>query len=85
MQKEEILELLKQLILDLKNKPNDFKDARKKLDWGAKAKHVIESVKSLNEQDTKWLEQNYNTWFKINVNPHIDPKLFNTLSGVVKP
>lgn len=83
MNKEESLELLKHLILQLRDHSKEIQsDTRMMLDWSAKAKAVEASLKSLNSCDANWVNDNYSVFFKKEIQPlvsKIDPALLKKI------
>ena len=65
MTKEQCLEFMKWLILQLKDNGHKLKDDPMLMaDWVAKQKHLETSVKTLNSCDALWLEDNYGAFYK---------------------
>lgn len=72
MTKEEALELLKHLVLQLRDHSKELQanpDLMK--DWVAKSNHCQNSIKSLNSLDTVWVDREYKEWFKKEIQPKI--------------
>jgi len=84
MDKQEILDLLKHLILQLRDHSKDIqKDPRLMQDFIAKAKHLENILQSLNSCDALYIEDEYGKFFKKEVQPYvskIDPKLLKKLN-----
>lgn len=83
MTKEESLELLKHLVLQLRDHSKKIQaDPRMMLDWSAKAKFLKASLKSLNSCDANWVNDNYLVFFKKEIQPFvskIDPALLKNI------
>lgn len=72
MTKEESLELMKWLILQLRDNGQKLKDDPMLMaDWVAKQKHLETSVKALNSCDALWINDNYGVWYKKEIEPII--------------
>lgn len=71
MSKEEIIDLIKHLILQLRDNEKALKEnPRLMQDWIAKQKHLDESIKQLNSCDASWVNDNYIVWFNKEIAPH---------------
>ena len=75
MTKEEILELLKYQVLQVKDNsnaigsnPNIFQD------WTTKQKILNDAINTMNSCDANWLNDEYSKWFRKEIQPHI-PKI----------
>jgi hypothetical protein len=70
MNKEQALELLKHLILQLRDNSKTIQaDPKLMHDWIAKFKHVEISIKELGPEDNRWLESEYSKFFQKEVRP----------------
>ena len=70
MNKEQALELLKHLILRLRDNSKTIQaDPKLMQDWVAKFKHVEVSIKELGPEDNRWLESEYSKFFQKEVRP----------------
>lgn len=71
MNKEEALELMKHLILQLRDDAKALKeDARLMQDWVAKQKHLNSEISKMNSCDASWLNDQYLAWFNKEMKPH---------------
>lgn len=84
MNKEETLELLKHLVLQLRDSSKEIQsDPRLMQDWVAKAKHLDNIIKSLNSCDASFVQDQYGKFFKAEIQPFIgklDSKLYKKLN-----
>jgi hypothetical protein len=84
MNKEELLDLLKHLILQLRDHSKELQsDPRLMKDWVAKSKHLQNSLGLLNSCDALWVSENYGKWHKQEIQPYIsklDPALLKKLA-----
>ena len=72
MTKEEIFELMKVLILELRDHGEELKtDERKRMDFTAKSSYVESEVAKLNSCDANWLNDEYGKWHSKEVKPFI--------------
>ena len=71
MTKEQILELLKQQILTLRDNDPAFKDQMYKLDWSEKTNLLTKEIKKMNSCDMLWLDEKYGEFFKKEIQPRI--------------
>lgn len=70
MDKQQALELLKHLILQLRDNSKSIQSNSQLMhDWIAKFKHVEAFIKELNPEDHKWLESEYSKFFQKEVHP----------------
>ena len=70
MNKEQALELLKHLILRLRDNSKTIQaDPKLMHDWVAKFKHVEVFIKELGPEDNRWLESEYSKFFQKEVRP----------------
>ena len=76
MTKEEIFELMKELILELRDHGEKLKkDERKRIDHTAKSSYIQTEVAKLNSCDANWLNDEYGKWYKKEVKPFIGKHL----------
>jgi hypothetical protein len=80
MNKEEALELLKHLILQLRDHSKEIQDNPKLMqDWVAKSKYLENAIKSLNTCDSNWINDEYGRFFKKEIQPYISKLDLNLL------
>jgi hypothetical protein len=83
MNKEEALDLLKHLILQLRDHSKELQsDPRLMQDWAAKNNHLQSLLKSLNSCDTLWINDSYAIFHKQEIQPYVsklDPKMYKKL------
>ena len=83
MNKEEILDLLKHLILQLRDHSKELQaDPKLMRDWIAKNNHLQASIKSLNSCDANWINDQYGKFHQQEIQPYVaklDPKLLKKL------
>jgi hypothetical protein len=83
MNKEQILQTLKELITQLKNNSKAFIDDENILqEWQKKQQEVGIAVKKLNSCDALWLNDEYAKWFNSEIKPNlpdIDPSIKDKL------
>jgi hypothetical protein len=79
MNKNEVLDLLKHLILQLRDHSKELQgDPKLMRDWIAKNNHLQDSIKSLNSCDAVYINDEYAKWYKQEIQPYaskLDPKL----------
>jgi hypothetical protein len=76
MTKEEIFELMKVLILELRNHEEELKtDGRKRMDYTAKSAYIESEVAKLNSCDANWLNDEFGKWHSKEVKPFIGKHL----------
>ena len=72
MNKEESLELMKHLILQLRDNEKALREnPRLMQDWVAKQEHLKSEIDKLNSCDAVWLNDQYMAWFKKEIEPHV--------------
>jgi hypothetical protein len=71
MNREEILAELKTLILHILDEPEKFSDNVFMASWECKQREIRTDVKALNSCDKDWLSDEYCSWFKVIVAPHM--------------
>ena len=76
MSKEEILELLKHLVLQIRDNGEKLQDERFKADWNTKNSLLSEAIKSLNSCDCNWVNDEYGEWHRKEIVPIIKSKIF---------
>ena len=70
MSKEEILELMKWLILELRDHETELKtDTGRRADWTGKSAYMQSEVAKLNSCDLNWLNDEYGKWASKEVKP----------------
>jgi hypothetical protein len=73
MSKEEVLELLKHLVLQVIDNGEKLKsDERFKADWKVKNSILDNAIKSLNSCDCNWVNDKYGEWHRKEIVPRID-------------
>jgi hypothetical protein len=78
MTKEEILELMKWLILELRDHEEELKtDTRRRADWTGKSAYMQSEVAKLNSCDLNWLNDEYGKWASKEVTPYNISGVFN--------
>lgn len=79
MNKEEVLDLLKHLILQLRDHSKEIQaDPKLMKDWVAKSDHLAKSMKALSSCDSLYIADEYGKWWTKEIKPYIaklDPKL----------
>ena len=72
MNKEETLDFLKHLVLQLRDHSKEIQsDPRLMKDWAAKSKSLENTLKSLNSCDANWVNDKYGGFFKKEIQPYI--------------
>ena len=71
MNKEEALDLLQHLILQLRDNKQLQSDSRLMQDWIAKQTHLTNSIALFNPDDIAWLDTNYALWFNKEIKPFV--------------
>jgi len=72
MTKEECFELMKWLILQVRDNGENLKsDEMLKADWVAKQKHLDSAIKTLNSCDALWLNDVFGLWHRKEIEPNI--------------
>ena len=70
MNREEIFEGLKNLIIELRDNSDKFKnDPSACQEWSKKQQALGIAVKSLNSDDKLWLDNEYGKWYKVEIAP----------------
>jgi len=82
MTKEEVLELLKHLILILRDQKEKLNDARLMADWVAKYKHLCKEHEKLSSCDILWVGDEYDKWYKKEIKPFISKDLLDLLPKI---
>ena len=78
MTKEETFELLKWVILQLRDNSDKLRDDPAfSRDWLAKQNYLKSCVNALSDDDKQWMDSQYSVWHKKEILPHVNPKLFN--------
>lgn len=78
MNKVEILELMKWLILELRDHDKELKtDPRRQADWRGKSAYMQSEVAKLNSCDLNWLNDEYGKWERKEVKPYKIREVFN--------
>lgn len=81
MKKEQILDLLKDTVLTLKDKSKELsKNDLLYKAWKEQNKRVAEEVKKLDSCDMLWISDEYGKWFKQHILPEVD-KFRNNLGS----
>lgn len=77
MSKEEVLELLKYLVLQIRDNGDKLKnDERFIADWRAKNSLLSEAIKSLNSCDCNWVNDEYGEWHRKEMAHVVQGKIF---------
>jgi len=76
MNREEILEALKESVISLKDDQEKFRSEPDFLAaWQKRQQATGIESKKLSAEDKAWMEAEYNTWFQAEILPVIDPSL----------
>ena len=67
MIKEQMLEVLKQVVLAIVRNPKGFKNTEEMVKWQAKNTEVTNAINELNASDKAWINTEYSKWFNNNV------------------
>ena len=86
MRKEELLEELQGLVLELSNKRENFLENPVDIKvWNERRERVLDETASLSDADRAWINSIYGAWFKKHILPkHKDlaQKILNNVKGV---
>jgi len=73
--KEQVLDILRDIVLTLKTHGNDLKTDKNFRDkWIEKKKKLDELIPLLSEDDYVWLDKEYNIWIK-EIIKDVDPRI----------
>lgn len=80
MEKEQILKILKDLIISLKKDDKKIKeDELYRKEWQRRQQEVGIAIKKLNPADKQWLDIEYSKWFNTDIKP-----LINNVNPLIK-
>lgn len=72
MTKEEVFELMKEVVLAIKDDSDKMKTDRSYMtSWLDKNKELDAAIKELNSCDMLWLDDSYGPWFDENIRPNL--------------